>query len=228
MQLLTLAILALAGFSAATPGKRPPPKVTTVTVTTTKTTTTTTTATVTAPACPDISHTADFEDLKFTESPDPPTAPPKPYKGLIYENFYVDEYDGFIPPASGKNTLISYDNRIARVIKPAHGTFDLYTIAVACSSGYPQAACEIIIEGTTKTGAKKRATFVYPALDSSVGFSMVGMHFKQWYDLVEIRVLDARLVDRPVEDEFRPGFVIDDVRYNLKDYCGTCEVKKVL
>lgn len=93
---------------------------------------------------------------------------------------------------------------------------------VACSSGYPQAACEIKIQGKTKDGALKHMTYVYPALDSSIGLHMTSIPFKQWYDLVEIRILDARLLDRPVDTEFRPAFVMDDLRYLLKEQCTGC------
>lgn len=201
---------------------KPPRPTKTVTKTVTATSTTTSVLTVTAPACPPELVAADYEDLKFTEAE--PNAPPTPYKGLIYENFYVDEYDGFIPPASGKNTLISYDSNKPRIIKAAKGTFDLYTIAVACSAGYPQAPCEIVIEGKGKGGKNYKATYIYPALDSSVGFQMLTMPFKQWNDIEEIRVVSARLTDRAPDDPYTPGFVIDDLRYNLKDHCNSCPV----
>jgi hypothetical protein len=196
----------------------------TVTETVTYTTTTTAVTTVTAPSCPEENLTADFEDLTFTEPE--PNPPPKPYKGLIYENFYVNEYDGFIPPASGKNTLMSYDSNIPRVIKPAKGTFDLYTMAVGCSSGYPQAACEIIVEGKGVGGKNYRATYIYPALDNTIPFQMITMPFKQWYDLTEVRVVSARLTDRAPDDPYTPGFFIDDVRYNLKNHCDYCPANK--
>lgn len=231
MKFSSLLVVALVGFVAASP-TNPTPKPITSTKTITKTrtvhhtskitVTTTVTATPTTPACPDQNVTADYDDL-IQNDPIPAT-----YKGLIYENFYVDEFDGFIKPTSGKNMLISYDSNIARVIKPAKGTFDLYTMDVACSSGFPQASCEIVVQGFTKAGLANQATYFYNALDSTTPqpFPMSTMPFKQWKDLTEIRILSARLTDRAPDDPFTPGFVIDDLRYNLKGACSdSCSAK---
>lgn len=226
--LLTLSFLTLPFLTSAHPTKTVTKthyiktKIVTVTETaacpTVPNTTSTPTTTYTACAPTLESVVANYDDIPFNSNSSNPAYPPTPYKGLVYSNWQLNRYTGFIRPATGNTTIISHDARIPRTIKRSsiNQTFRLTQLAYACSSGYPQDECKITIVGigAKELGRKEvRQEMTYPKLNSDEGFYMAlwAAFDANWGGLEEVR-FEGGTINGTAE---HTAIMLDSLAYEL-------------
>ncbi|KAF1943935.1 hypothetical protein EJ02DRAFT_432881 [Clathrospora elynae] len=163
---------------------------------------------------------AEYEDLTFNDGAASPI--PSPYNGLDYQTFQVDQYDGFISPASGKQWAISYEAQglIGISDESSLTTFDLHSLSYACVAGIPQPECAILIFGFKKSDDVVTRTLIFPRLDpghSVEQFVMNSTTFgDEWTGLTDMAFGMTRSDDG---GSMFGGLAIDDLRYTLNTAC---------
>ncbi|KAF1810799.1 hypothetical protein P152DRAFT_460090 [Eremomyces bilateralis CBS 781.70] len=156
--------------------------------------------------------TADYDDLPFTELPPTPVGT---YRGLTYDLFYVNTDENLIAEVSPPNHAISFDCTKPRTISVENPgeSFDLQSLYVACSSGFPQDDCHIKLRGIKKRGGHVERKIIYPKLENPTPFKMLKVDFGGgWKDLTS---LDFTSVEIDGTCNYT-GLMIDSLTYKKK------------
>lgn len=162
---------------------------------------------------------AKYDDLPFVE----PGANPIPagYNGLDYNNFQVDQYDGWIPPTSGDKVAMSFggSGNFSVPATPPKQTFELDSFSFACVAGVPQPECAISIWGWKSNGRIVKRIITFPRLDPGhvlEDFKMNRTSFsREWRDLKSVGFSIAR---KDNGGDMYGGLALDDVKYTITKY----------
>ncbi|KAK5655982.1 hypothetical protein OQA88_5120 [Cercophora sp. LCS_1] len=170
-------------------------------------------------------HIAKYDELHWEEPVETGNPIPSNYKGLDYDIFQVDQYDGFINPASGKQYAMSFEGRgnISVHDKNPRSSFTLKSLSYACSGGVPQPACAIAMWGFRGKQLVAQRVVTFPALDPGHypnEFVMNVTTFdRRWSKLTSLGFANSRADNGEM---IYGGLMIDDLRYVLEGECDRC------
>ncbi|KAK0652457.1 hypothetical protein B0T16DRAFT_387715 [Cercophora newfieldiana] len=168
-------------------------------------------------------HVAKYDDLHWEDPVETGNPIPSNYNGLDYDIFQVDQYDGFIIPASGNQYAMSFEGRGNISAHDNHSTFSLKSLSYSCSGGVPQPACAISMWGFRGRQLIAKRVLTFPALEPGhfpSEFVMNATVFDQrWSRLTSVGFANARADNGEM---IYGGLMIDDLRYTLEGKCGSC------
>ncbi|KAK4207071.1 hypothetical protein QBC37DRAFT_355914 [Rhypophila decipiens] len=145
------------------------------------------------------------------------------YKGLDYNVFQVDRYDGFINPDSGLQYAMSFggSGNISVHDGRRHSFFSLKSFSYACSGGVPQPECAISMWGFRGGSLVAHQVITYPALEPGhfiSEFIMNSTFFDwRWAHLSSVGFAIARADNGGT---LYGGLMIDDFRYSVESECN--------
>jgi hypothetical protein len=164
-----------------------------------------------------------YDELHWEEPIDGPNPIPTSYKGLDYDTFQVDQYDGFIIPASGNQYAMSFEGHGNISVHEKHWTFSLKSLSYACSGGVPRPACAISMWGFRGKQLVAKRVLTFPALEPGHfpgEFVMNATVFDQrWSRLSSVGFANARADNGEM---IYSGLMVDDLRYTLEGKCDRC------
>ncbi|KAF2417674.1 hypothetical protein EJ08DRAFT_654459 [Tothia fuscella] len=162
-----------------------------------------------------------YDDLPWVEGSFNPISPH--YYGLSYITFQVDQFDGFIQPASAKQYAMTFggSGNITIPDSTPKQSFDLHSFSYACNSGVPQPECAISMWGWKESGKVIHRTLNFPRLDPGYepkDFVMNRTRFG--YDWSDLKSVGFSIARGDNGENIYGGLMIDDLSYTIKDESG--------
>ncbi|KAK4159281.1 hypothetical protein QBC43DRAFT_327574 [Cladorrhinum sp. PSN259] len=159
-------------------------------------------------------YVANYDDLPWDElNPNPL---PAGYKGLTYNIFLVDQYDGFIQPTSGSQYAMAFGGSGNITVQDPSTSLTLKSFTYACNSGVPQPACAISMWGYKRSRLVAHQVIVFPQLDSGhytwefvMNATTLG---PKWRELTSVGFSIAR---QDNGGDMYGGLMIDDLKYTI-------------
>lgn len=90
--------------------------------------------------------------------------------------------------------------------------FDLHSMYVACSGGFPQNDCRIKLRGHRKHGRPAEREIIYPKLENPPPFKMMKVEFGRfWKELTGLEFVSVEVDGTPDYT----GLMVDSLTYSM-------------
>ncbi|GAB1312691.1 hypothetical protein MFIFM68171_02901 [Madurella fahalii] len=171
------------------------------------------------------SYEAKYDELHWEEPLETGNPIPNGYKGLDYNIFQVDQYDGFMIPASGSQYAMAFggSGNISVHDTGKRSFFSLESFSYACSGGVPQPECAISMWGFRGGDLVAHQVINFPALDPGHFLHEFVMNSttldRRWSHLSSVGFSIARADNG---ETMYAGLMIDDFQYTVGGACSGC------